>query len=139
MAPRQLARPLTLIWVANARSPLAQCLLRNSKEKSETSYFPVNKSSKDWATLVSQPSICGHSHVLTPPSPKSQCIKQHTFFFSFCFHFFIYLPISLIISLPLLTIAFLQRFSHVFPYIPCPFFGPNPCISMTVQIMKYLP
>lgn len=77
---------------------------------------------------------CAHTH--TPP--KSQYIKQHTFFF-FCLLFFIYRSISLIISLPLLTITFLQRFSHVFPYKPCPFFGPNPCISMTVQIMKYLP
>lgn len=76
---------------------------------------------------------CAHTH--TPP--KSQYIKQHTFFF--CLPFFIYRSISLIISLPLLTITFLQRFSHVFPYKLCPFFSPNPCISMTVQIMKYLP
>lgn len=80
---------------------------------------------------------CAHTHT----HPKSQYIKQHTFFFIFyfCFLFFINRSISLIISLPLLTITFLQRFSHVFPYKPCPFFGPNPCISMTVQILKYLP
>lgn len=139
MAPRQLACPLTLIWVANARSPLAQYLLRNSKEKTETSYFPVNKSSKDLATLVSQLSICGHSHVLTHTHTQNHNTSNSTHFFFFCLLFFINRSILLIISLPLLTITFLQRFSHVFPYKPCPFFGPNPCISMTVQIMKYLP
>lgn len=55
--------PLTLIWVANARSPLAQSSLRNSKEKSERRYFPVNESSMNVATLVSSAFVGTHMRV----------------------------------------------------------------------------
>lgn len=80
---------------------------------------------------------CAHTHTHT--HTQNHNTSNSTHFFFFCLLFFMYRSISLIISLPLLTITFLQRFSHVFPYKLCPFFSPNPCISMTVQIMKYLP
>lgn len=80
-----------------------------------------------WALVCTH--RCAHTHTRTPKIT----LHQTNFFLPSLLHLSSHL---LIISLPLLTIIFLQRFSRILPYQPCPFFYPNPQTSTTFWVIK---